>query len=405
MEEHRAHRIVICFFLGFLLIWGLSCDGLWAAETFKPSSLGVFEQIKKTHAELEKLKKETEGKRKKNIAIRKKEESILSTLEEMDDRLRVRQNEAELIELKIREKENEIDQLSVAVRDLGGDIHQKRAIIARRLRTIYQGKKNVALRVLLASHDYPDFLRRFYYLHAVAKKEGEILSVFKEKYSQSEVKGRQLVLAKEDLEHERMALAQKLSEIRSEKRDKSSLLSRVRDERAYYERALAEIDESSLQLQALVKRLEDEKARTKKRESPEKFSSEKGRLNWPNNGPVVSLFGRQKHAKFDTYVYRRGIEIAPSKGEGVRAIYDGLVVYADWLKGYGMVVMLDHGENYYSMYAHLVKLSVAVADRVAKGRAIGLVGETGLSKEGRLYFEIRHQGEPLDPLTWLQKRR
>ncbi|MFQ5543500.1 MAG: murein hydrolase activator EnvC family protein, partial [Nitrospiria bacterium] len=136
-----------------------------------------------------------------------------------------------------------------------------------------------------------------------------------------------------------------------------------------------------------------------------KFSKERGRLEWPKGGKVASLFGRQKHPKFDTMIYRKGIEIAPSRGSEVRSVYDGTIVYADWFRGYGLVIIIDHGENYYSLYAHLNKVLVSVGDMVKKERMIGEVGKTGLSRDPKLYFEIRHEGEPVNPLVWLQKRR
>ncbi|MDC4226864.1 MAG: peptidoglycan DD-metalloendopeptidase family protein [Candidatus Manganitrophus sp.] len=211
-------------------------------------------------------------------------------------------------------------------------------------------------------------------------------------------------IVKDHLVQEKEALAQKLVEIRSEKKKKDQLLARVRNEKVFYERALAELDESSLQLQMMIKKLEEEKKRLQQPASG-KFSKEKGHLSWPSDGQIVSLFGRQKHPKFDTFIYKKGIEIEPSKGDEVRAVYDGTIIFANWFKGYGMVIIIDHGENYYSIYAHLAKLLVSVGDKVGRSRPIGQIGETGLSQGSNLYFEIRHQGEPFDPLTWLQKKR
>ncbi len=362
------------------------------------------EKINREKKELEKLKEEIEEKRDKSITIKKREGSILSQLDEMDRRLRLLQKEADLIELKAREKDMEMGDLSTTIRDLNGDIRDKRGAISKRLRTIYQERQAGSLKILSAARDYPDFLRRLHYLKTIARKEGELLSQFKEKQSELEEKNRELGVVKGHLIQEKEALAQKLVEIRIEKRKKDQLLTRVRNEKVFYERALAELDESSLQLQTIIKKLEEEKKRLQQ-PSSDKFSKEKGRLIWPNDGQVVSLFGRQKHPKFDTYVYKKGIEIEPSKGDVVRSIYDGMIIFANWFKGYGMVIIIDHGENYYSIYAHLAKLLVSVGDRVAKNMPIGQIGETGLSQGNNLYFEIRHQGEPLDPLIWLQKRR
>lgn len=371
-----------------------------AAE--KTSSLN--EKINREKKELEKLKEEIEEKRDKSITIKKREGSVLSQLEEMDRRLRLLQKEAGLIELKTREKDIEMGELSTVIGGLNEEIREKREAISKRLRTLYQERQAGSLKILSAARDYPDFMRRLHYLKTIARKEGEMLSEFKEKQSELEGKNHQVGIVKEHLIQEKEALAQKLVEIRSEKKKKDQFLTRVRNEKVFYERALAELDESSLQLQLMIKKLEEEKKRLQQ-PAPGRFSREKGRLNWPSDGQIVSLFGRQKHPKFDTFIYKKGIEIEPSKGDEVRSVYDGTIIFANWFKGYGMVIIIDHGENYYSIYAHLAKLLVSVGDKVARSRPIGQIGETGLSQGSNLYFEIRHQGEPLDPLTWLQEKR
>lgn len=373
-----------------------------AAAAEKAPSLN--EKIKREKKELDKLRGEIEEKRDKSINIKKREGSILSQVEEMDRRLRVLQKEADLIELKTREKDIEMNELSAVIRGLNEEIQDKRETISKRLRTLYQERQAGSLKILSASRDYPDFMRRLHYLKTIARKEGDMLSQFKEKQSELEGKNRQVGIVKERLIQEKEALAQKLVEIRSEKKKKDQLLARVRNEKVFYERALAELDESSLQLQTMIKKLEEEKKRQQQPASG-KFSREKGRLTWPSDGQIVSLFGRQKHPRFDTFIYKKGIEIEPSKGDEVRAVYEGTIIFANWFKGYGMVIIIDHGENYYSLYAHLAKLLVSVGDKVGRSRPIGQIGETGLSQGSNLYFEIRHQGEPLDPLTWLQKKR
>lgn len=398
MSVVEVKKVILCL----IALFGVALLGARAIGAEKGAALN--DQIQQEKKELEKLKRQIEGKREKNFAVRKKEQSILSALEEMDQRLRVSQKEASFFELKIKEKDNELERLSVEIKGLNGDIEERQKAISKRLRTMYQERQTGSLKILFASQNYSDFLRRFQYLKTIAQKEGEMLSQFKEKQAKSEEKNKEVTEVKRLLIADREVLAQKLIEIRAEKKKKDQLLSKVRNERASYEKVLAELDESSLQLQTLVKTLEDEKKRLQKRFS-DKFSKERGRLGWPNDGEVVALFGRQKHPKFDTFIYRKGIEIEPSKGQEVKTVYDGVVIYANWFRGYGMVIIVDHGENYYSIYAHLSKLLVSVGDAVGRNRTIGEVGETGLSQGNRLYFEIRHQGEPMDPLTWLQKRR
>jgi septal ring factor EnvC (AmiA/AmiB activator) len=112
----------------------------------------------------------------------------------------------------------------------------------------------------------------------------------------------------------------------------------------------------------------------------------------------------QRHPQFGTMVFRRGIEIEVREGASVRAVSDGQVAYADWYKGYGKLVIIEHGPGFYTLYGNLSRLDLNKGDRVVKGQVIGLAGDTGSLKGTKLYFEIRQNGEAQDPLTWLARR-
>ena len=112
----------------------------------------------------------------------------------------------------------------------------------------------------------------------------------------------------------------------------------------------------------------------------------------------------QRHPQFGTMVYRRGIEIQAREGDSVRAVRDGQVVFADWYKGYGKLIILDHGGGFYTLYGNLSRLDLIKGERVTSGQVLGLAGETGSLKGSKLYFEVRRNGEAQDPLRWLAKR-
>ncbi len=126
----------------------------------------------------------------------------------------------------------------------------------------------------------------------------------------------------------------------------------------------------------------------------------KGTLPWPVAGRLRSPFGLRKHTRFDTYTIQNGIEIAAAEGTPVAAVYDGTVVFLDRFKGYGLMLVLDHGGKHHTLYAHLSEASVEAGRRVTAGQAIGL---SGASLDGpAVYFEVRFQGKPEDPMEWLR---
>jgi len=131
------------------------------------------------------------------------------------------------------------------------------------------------------------------------------------------------------------------------------------------------------------------------------FGALRGTLYWPADGPLRATFGRQVEMISGTEITNNGITIAAPRGSEVRAIAPGEVLWADWLEGYGIVVIIDHGSLYHTVSAHLDELNVAFGDTVDTAEAIGTVGATGSLYGTQLYFELRHKARPVDPGPWM----
>ncbi len=150
--------------------------------------------------------------------------------------------------------------------------------------------------------------------------------------------------------------------------------------------------------------------RTRERESAEQngalaFSSRHGSLPLPAAGEIIAVRGSKVHASGRTILYNSGIIIKTARGQPVRAIHDGRVVFADWLREYGKVMIIDHGDHYHSLIAHADQFFRREGDRVRGGETIASVGNTGSLEEPKLYFEIRYRGKPIDPMQWLTVRK
>ncbi len=120
---------------------------------------------------------------------------------------------------------------------------------------------------------------------------------------------------------------------------------------------------------------------------------------------MITSFGLQKHPRFNTITFNNGIEIVPKNNDRtIKAIHAGKVVYADTFQGYGDLIIIDHGLNYFSLYGHCAECLVTKGDWVKEGQPIAIAGDTGSLKGICLYFEIRYKTKALDPLQWLRKR-
>jgi septal ring factor EnvC (AmiA/AmiB activator) len=196
-----------------------------------------------------------------------------------------------------------------------------------------------------------------------------------------------------------------LNEIKTVKKEKKLYLAKLTQEKESYERALQELERSAARIDSLLRELEQRRRAAAARPPSSSLpKGVKGGLPWPAEGSVLTYFGRQKHPTFNTYVQRKGIEIRTLEGSAIRAVMPGTVVYADWLKGYGLVIILDHANGFFSLYAHASKILTFVGAVVASGQAIGETGDTGMTGENTLYFELREGTEAVDPLQWLARR-
>ncbi len=197
-----------------------------------------------------------------------------------------------------------------------------------------------------------------------------------------------------------------LASIQVERKKKRRLIARIRDEQVTYEQTILELEKSAERIEELVQTLLAEQEKFARiREAGDGLAELKGALHWPSDGKVVAFFGRQKHPKFDTFLTRKGIDIKAGQGSVIRSVSNGIVAFADWLKGYGLLLIIDHGLGDVSLYAHASSLLVNEGDRVAVGQPVGAVGDTGLAGDSMLYFEVRAGGKAVDPIRWLSARK
>ena len=366
------------------------------------------EKIRKERQTLDKLKDEIKEKKQKSDEAQRKEVSVLQELEEADHRIKRSREDLVQVNAKLREKDHEIADTNVSLRRLRERITQREGSIRSRLRVMYKEGPNGRLKLLLASSGYNDLQARLASLRWISRREFQLLEGHRTDRVRLEATESHLLRVRGELQGYQQEIATKLAAVKDERTKKDRLLARVRSEKVMYVKAVEELEKSAQRIEGLIREFEARrKASASARTAPagEGLARLKGRLGWPTEGDVVALFGRQKHPKFETYVQRKGIEIRAGHGTVIRSVSDGVVAFADWMRGYGLLAIVDHGEGFFSLYAHASKLLVGVGDSVRGHQPIGEIGDTGLTGESTLYFELRQGGEALDPLAWLVRRR
>jgi septal ring factor EnvC (AmiA/AmiB activator) len=308
------------------------------------------------------------------------------------------------------EKEREIlaadsEELAQSMKGLTRKLERQRAATARRLRARYRFGQTGALSVLWSAESMADLSRRARYLDAVFVADRSRLADYNSLLTDWRAAEDRLRARQESLKALEGVAREQRGQLNEEKLAQTDLLRRVREEKSAHESMLSELSAAAARLSGVIAGLSrDSGVKEGDSAGPAEtagFAALRGRLCYPAPGPVLTGFGRQIHPKFNTVIMQNGIEIGAAGGAAVRAVAPGVARFADWFRGYGNLVIIDHGQGYYTVYAHLAEIRAQAGASVAKGSVIGTVGDTGSLAGPSLYFEIRYHEKPLDPALWL----
>jgi septal ring factor EnvC (AmiA/AmiB activator) len=315
--------------------------------------------------------------------------------------------EGEIKQLQAREKvgkktlarlREETDGQEKLIEQLREKSRLRREMVKKRLGAMYREGQTHLLRLLFSGNS-PDYIAEEYYLlKRVVHHDRELLDQYR--LDQAELNERLAELT--DLREKTRAELENLEKGRQTlaegKRAKTKILARLQSQQARMNNELASLKEKAARLQSLVKRLEREKA-PEYTEKAGVFASQKGHLPWPVKGSVKVGFGTCRLPSLGTLYDCQGIEIETPKGRPILASWNGTVIFAKPFKGYGNLIIVDHGDKYYTLYAQASRLLKAVGEKVKMGEVIAYSGFEGAES---VYFEIRHRGTPEDPLAWLK---
>jgi septal ring factor EnvC (AmiA/AmiB activator) len=250
------------------------------------------------------------------------------------------------------------------------------------------------------------FLQRKHYLESTVAFDRVLIQQLSEETQQRDALAKTLALKKEQLDGHRQALAEAKESVRKEAQNKKVLLASLRQEKESRIRAVKEMEQAALRLQKMM----EEIARRAVRKPPDippgvGLAALRGKLDWPVKGELISGFGKARHREVAAEVFHNGIDIEAPMGEEVKAVEKGTVVFADRFSGYGRMVIVDHGERYYTIYAHLSEILKRNGDAVNRGEALGRTGDSDSLSGAKLYFEMRKDGRSIDPVPWFAKKQ
>jgi murein hydrolase activator len=357
---------------------------------------------------------ELAGTRQRLAEIERRIQETAATVEEKRHREEELKADMATLEYEQRRLEESIGRHQVTLNQLGGKVadEERRAAklkaaveksaeqVRRRLVALYKSGDGGMLRVLFSATSPARLAEDYDFFARIIGHDRQLIATYRGQLQQQEVSLHRLA----DLrQQEEKALAASRNERRTLKAAgalKTRLLAEMQSDRQKLDRQLGELRERAQRLAALVKKLESSKGAAYSGK-PGFFAQQQGLLRWPLEGPVNVAFGTTRHPELGTLHDSQGIEIGCKPGQKVHAVWAGRVIFANWFKGYGNLLIINHGNSYYSLYAQAASLAKHVGDQVAPGE---VVAETGYEGTHRLYFEIRHSDTPLDPEAWLAPR-
>jgi septal ring factor EnvC (AmiA/AmiB activator) len=265
-----------------------------------------------------------------------------------------------------------------------------------RLNLLYRMRQHPPVELLLAASDFSSLLWRSEHLTAIVYRDLELLAEVKRMAAYHHLAASELGSLRSVIERWKEAARGEMDQAEQHQGEFRDLLTSLQGEERRSDRMIRELEAADRNLAKLVDGFGPGKA-------PSGFQTSKGRLPFPAKGIIEVGFGRVVNPRFNTVTVQKGVDIRAGQGSPVFAVADGKVAYSGWLRGYGNLIILDHGGGYYTLMAHLDSFSKSVGDAVKRGAELGKVGDTGSVKGPYLYFEIRKGKEALDPAAWLSE--
>jgi septal ring factor EnvC (AmiA/AmiB activator) len=350
--------------------------------------------------EYQKVQEKMSEQQKKLAETRRQESSILSDIDSVNARIAKTESDLRKYRKSLKKTEDDIAALSAEIEATKGRLATEKDWLKRKLRMMNRlGYSGDVLTLLLSAQNVSQMMRIWKYLERVAAYERTVMTNYDSDLKRlGEESGRLQSLQAVLRQKTRKVQAQEetLAETR---KSKETILLSVRSEKAAHQRMIRELSEASQRLLKIIR-----ESSRKDTYTAAGFSKLRGRLPWPVAGTIAIPYGPQRDPQFHTPVFRNGIQIRTDANTDAHAIFAGKVIFAQWFKGFGQLVIVNHGSGYHSLYGNLSEIFSHVGDIIKQNQVIGKVGTSGMLNAPGLYFEIRYRGKPLDPAQWLRHK-
>jgi septal ring factor EnvC (AmiA/AmiB activator) len=350
--------------------------------------------------ELARLRRAIAERRERVARFEREERGLFEAIEAADAAAREAATALVRAEREAGGAESEASARESELAEVKARLARTRELIARRAVALYKAGELGPIAVVFSAGSLRDRIARIQALQLLLDHDQKLLARFtaeRNDLARARVAAERAGVHRSEAQ---AALLARRAEAEEERRARRALLEDVRRDRARERALLNELEAAARELEAKLEGLARTPAGPRPGATP--FASLAGTLAPPVAGRVLRGFGRVLDAEYRTETFRKGVDFAVERGEPVYAVASGEVRFAGWFAGYGRMVILDHGDGYFTVSGHLDEIAVEVGDVLASGDPVGRAGETGSLTGPRLYFEIRRGAEALDPAGWLR---
>ncbi len=361
-------------------------------------SLNIFlfaqESIESTRRELEKTQEQLRTVQDKIDALDKQEKGVLNRIDAYDEKINLTKKYIRELNRAQQAKKNEIITVTSQIKSTQGQIIARQSDLEKLLVNYYKEERTLPVELFLSNKSIADVYKKFIYLRIIAQDRENLIKQFRVMKQDLESQQAQLIAANLQLVQYKQKREDEQSDLKVSQSMEAKILDKVRTQKSQSQTMEDELKTAAAKLENLITQLEQQRRVRKLAPGTHYLEIMKGKLPWPYYGTVVARFGTKQDPKYNTKIRNSGIDIQTPKGADIKAIAQGRVVYADRFMGYGNMVILDHGDGYYSLYSNLSDMSASVGANIEQGEIVG-------SSTAILHFELRSEGKPVDPLLWL----
>ncbi len=350
-------------------------------------------------SKLDKLNVKIDNITRKISSLNKESGSILNELYKIELNYKKAITENDRINHLLSVANTSIRKKRAKKKSLEREIERSRKGIKKAVRILYKIGKAGKFKIFSNIKDINQMFQNYYLFISLINKKIEEIGKIK-------VYLVKLLSIRKELEKEKLHLGnlkkkqtKKINEILNAKRAKTDFIEKINSDRRRHLSMLTELKTEAKRLTNLMKK------NVNVFDLPDlDLNTIKGKLRWPIKGKVISRFGKKKSTRFNTYIFNSGIEIKPSGSMKIRSVFDGVIIFMNYFKGYGDIIIVQHSRDMLTVYGHCSKFLKKKGDYILAGDEIGIAGDSGSTYGNSLYFEIRKKTVAVNPDIWLKKK-